>query len=357
MLAYNRTLIALVITIYSTLSFAAFTSNFSCNDTGKYCSQAGGYRFIDGIRVYQSCWEYSYTKTCNYPSKDDCKNYNCYYIKDLDCILKDSMGNCVNQREELSCKRKVYEDEFSNELRFNSNDKNAPKKLICDAIPCIDGSCIDSKYPPNDEMMKTIAQLQMAINMKGKNFDPNNIGIFGGVARHCSKHIAEYKNCCKRKGWGSEHLGAECPSEAIQLAKDRNSGLCVYAGKSSSKFVKKQHFCCFKQKLEKIIQEQGRTQINKGFWVGSGKDGKADCSPLTLSELSRIDFDKIDYSEFYNEIAERLNLPTIEGALNQLQTSMPDVFKHNPADPESKQRNSGVNINKMKRVGNEDYKK
>ena len=48
-----------------------FASDYPCTDIGKTCVSSGE-RIIDGEKVYRDCWEWKYTKTCNYPSKNDC---------------------------------------------------------------------------------------------------------------------------------------------------------------------------------------------------------------------------------------------------------------------------------------------
>ena len=73
-----------------------FTSTYPCVDAGKYCVSSG-MRKVDGFDVSKDCWEYAYVKTCNYPSKNDCRLYeHCYAVANRECLLKDSLGNCVN---------------------------------------------------------------------------------------------------------------------------------------------------------------------------------------------------------------------------------------------------------------------
>jgi hypothetical protein len=56
--------------------------------------------------------------------------------------------------------------------------------------------------------------------------------------------------------------------------------------------------CCFNSQLARIINEQGRAQIGKGW--GSGQN--PDCSGFTIPELQSLDFSKMDLSEFYPSI-------------------------------------------------------
>ena len=52
-----------------------FISSHSCSDTSKVCVSGGGTRKIDSFDVYKDCWEWSYTKTCNYPTKNNCNEF------------------------------------------------------------------------------------------------------------------------------------------------------------------------------------------------------------------------------------------------------------------------------------------
>ena len=51
-----------------------FTSSYPCSDAVKTCVSKGA-RIVDGFEVHRDCWEWSYVKTCNYPSKNDCRLY------------------------------------------------------------------------------------------------------------------------------------------------------------------------------------------------------------------------------------------------------------------------------------------
>lgn len=98
------TVIFLVCFVYSSEAGNRFTSNYPCVDKGKHCVSSGT-RTIQGFEVHRDCWEFAYSKTCDYPSKNDCKKFaHCYAVADLPCLLRDNYGNCVNLHKEFSCK-------------------------------------------------------------------------------------------------------------------------------------------------------------------------------------------------------------------------------------------------------------
>ena len=65
---------------------------------------------------------------------------------------------------------------------------------------------------------------------------------------------------------------------------------------------KKNTYCCFKGKLSRIVNEQGRPQIAKGW--GTGKT--PDCTGFLVTELQMLDFAAMDLSEFYADIKSKM---------------------------------------------------
>ncbi len=293
-------IIKLVLAAPSSVAGTRFTSTYSCNDAVKICASSG-VRKVDGFDVYRDCWEWSYSKTCNYPSKNNCRLYeHCYAVANLECLLKDSLGNCVNLKREFSCKSWEKVSKEDKEVRVDLIEKDGESSLICKGVPCIDGNCVDKSYLTNGEMMDSVSKLYMASNMKpGKDY---NFNLFAGFGSHCYKKVAGHSNCCPDtpKGWGMQ-LGAKCTKDEQSLMKLRSKNLCVYVGKENKgimKTVVKHHFCCFGNILEKVVQVEGRKQLGINF--GSG--GSPNCRGLTIEEIGKLDFSKMDFSEFINEL-------------------------------------------------------
>ena len=63
-----------------------------------------------------------------------------------------------------------------------------------------------------------------------------------------------------------------------------------------------QSYCCFNSRLSRILNEQGRAQLGKG-WGGAESP---DCSGFTMPQLQALDFSRMDLAEFYAEIAPTL---------------------------------------------------
>lgn len=332
---------------YTNYSMASskFSSKYPCSDASKTCVSSGS-RVIDGFPVTKDCWEYSYTKTCSYPSKNNCGSYgHCYVVALSDCLLSDSLGNCVNQLREYSCKRWESSSVNVDKVRYGKEEKEGREQLICKGLGCIDGNCVDKSFDSNNEMLDSVSKLYLVSKMKGVT--DLNFKLFAGHQSHCSKKPTDYSNCCKLNGgannWGHS-LGANCTKDEVTLIEQRKKNLCVYVGKSSSGSVMKvtkHHWCCFGNILNKVIQVEGRKQLKLSF--GSG--GSADCRGLTLEEIARLDFDKMDFSEFEAEILKRMNLPKDNDLQARVRNSLPNMQQYKEGGSVTENRRSGVNAN------------
>ena len=68
--------------------------------------------------------------------------------------------------------------------------------------------------------------------------------------------------------------------------------------------------CCFNSMLARIVNEQGRAQIGKG-WGGAQS---ADCSGFTVAQLQTLNFAAMDLSEFYASLVPMLpDVATLQG--------------------------------------------
>ncbi|MDF3833066.1 type-F conjugative transfer system mating-pair stabilization protein TraN, partial [Cupriavidus basilensis] len=112
-----------------------------------------------------------------------------------------------------------------------------------------------------------------------------------------------------------------CNEEEGKLAMKEGAGLCHSVGTWCSSCIRIlgkcvsciEHTtgkCCFNSKLARIVNEQGRLQVGKGW--GSGQN--PDCSGFTVAQLQSLDFAAMDLSEFYASIVPTLpNVGAIQG--------------------------------------------
>ena len=96
-----------------------------------------------------------------------------------------------------------------------------------------------------------------------------------------------------------------CTQEEMILNMQMGANLCISVGSYCSKsypllgcFEWQQGFCCYNSVLSKIINQQGRGQLGKGF----GSPQSPDCSGFAVAELAQLDFASMDFSQFVASI-------------------------------------------------------
>lgn len=77
-------------------------------------------------------------------------------------------------------------------------------------------------------------------------------------------------------------------------------------------------YCAFDSKLARIVQVEGRAQLGKNF--GSAKH--PDCSAFSPNELQRIDMSSMDFSDFYEDMYDAIELPSTDEIQKRLQQSV-----------------------------------
>lgn len=66
--------------------------------------------------------------------------------------------------------------------------------------------------------------------------------------------------------------------------------------------------CCFSTKISRIIHQQGRPQIKRGW----GTAQSPDCRGFTPDEFQKLDFSKIDLSEYINDVQSKMKIDGVD---------------------------------------------
>jgi len=109
-----------------------------------------------------------------------------------------------------------------------------------------------------------------------------------------------------------------CSDDEKVTAMKRDARLCVEFGDYCSSCIsvfgkcvacleRTKSYCCFNSHLARIINEQGRAQVGKGW--GSDTARNPDCSGFSVAQLQSLDFSRMDLSEFYAEITPTILNP------------------------------------------------
>ena len=172
---------------------------------------------------------------------------------------------------------------------------------------CVGAGCETVRAQSNTGFVEATSRLNMAIELGGEEFDRDDMRFFKGARRVCTIRWFGLANCCTNSG---ALVGlAGCSAEEIELAKERHGGNTRYLGKYCAKRTffgvcirRARAWCVFGSKLGRILQEQGRSQLGVGW---------SDCRGLTVAEVERIDFGRLDLSEFTENLMDGGKEPAI----------------------------------------------
>lgn len=153
--------------------------------------------------------------------------------------------------------------------------------------------------------MAVLAQIQK---------DMKDLSVFTGQGLQCRRTCLGFQNCCgTERGWGLDIRFAACNDEEKLLAQKQKNGLCVFLGTYCSKRVlgacvqKKSTSCCYASRIARIIQVAAHQQLGLSW----GTAEHPQCSGLTPEQLSKLDLEKVDFRELYEEIMTRYKAPQI----------------------------------------------
>lgn len=97
----------------------------------------------------------------------------------------------------------------------------------------------------------------------------------------------------------------DCSTTSQTTAMKRDARLCHDMGDYCSDrdifggcITRTQTFCCYPSRLARIINEQGRPQLARGW----GTPKTPICDGFTIAELQALDFSRMDLTEFYAEV-------------------------------------------------------
>ncbi len=275
-----------------------FTDQGICQYVSKVCTDGPSTKMIQERPIIKDCWQYKQTYNCKYPSKNTCSA-----LRAQGCVQKASRckeragGTCVVWEQTYECP---------------STKKSLKNIRAGVGSPfCITGNCVDSSYQANGEMLEVMAKLSVFKEMQN-DIRSGSFEIFKGTDKRCSRNCIDFKDCCQNmKGWGTSLHLASCSEEERLLAQLKSKNLCHQVGTYCAKKVlgicvsKKTTYCCFGNKLLRLIQEQGRAQLG----IGWGEASNPCCRGLKPEELGRIDFSRIDFSEIFEDILSSIRQP------------------------------------------------
>ena len=172
---------------------------------------------------------------------------------------------------------------------------------------CVGSGCDSVSGKANTGFVNATTRLNLGVELGGEAFDRDDLRFFTGKRRACTIRLFGLANCCKSSGL---LVGlANCSAEEQELAEERNAGNTHYLGRYCAKRTffgvcirRARAWCVFGSKLGRILQEQGRSQLGVGW--GS-------CRGLSVAEVEGIDFERLDLSEFTDNLMDGGTEPAI----------------------------------------------
>ena len=275
-----------------------------------------GTRTSNGVSVERDWWVKQRKYRCEYlenPPKscDALKARGCVQVASK-CIKKIA-DQCVLYQQTYECREQM---------------QSLAKSKLTGTVPyCLDGACVEQAWAPNQDMAEALSKLLIFKHMQ-TDMNAKAGKVFTGKSHRCHRDCVSFNNCCRKfKGWGQSIGLTRCSAAEKGLAMLRDKRRCVLVGTYCSKKVlgvcvrKKTSFCCFGTKLARIIHEQGRRQLGLGY----GTPKEPECRGLTIDELTRIDFGKVDLSELFADI--KLTAPPNKQITKQLKQSVTQHIK------------------------------
>jgi conjugal transfer mating pair stabilization protein TraN len=285
-------------TWYGCDAYESLLDNGNCEYVSKEISQGPDVRHIDGQAISKSVWQYKNTYSCK-AEKNECQALRLRGCAQINSECKEWRGDiCWVYKQKYQCPNSQVE-----QTRYIIPGAEAF---------CLSGDCASMTYTANQDMLEAISKLNVLQEIhKSLPSGISNPSIFTGQVGQCSRSCVNFKDCCRRKGWGVSMGLAECSSEERELGLRREQGLCHMVGTYCAKKVlgkcikKKTSFCCFPSKLARILHEQGRPQLGLGW--GDSKDPS--CHGLQIDQIAKLNMDVINFSELFTDIMQKYRAP------------------------------------------------
>ena len=260
--------------------------------------------------VHSDCWQYTDTYLVSENTTGTCASL----MNNASCTKS---GETCSEYVDGTCSHKDY--------TYQCQTVHSSTGLVCGGeYICKSGDCDETNGAGDNGFDTAVAKLAGLASAAEDVRDENStidVKAFTGKAMSCRKAFAGFSNCCKDSGWGQDTGLAACNDDELALGKAKAKKITVSVGERCDHQVlgaciqKSQVYCVFDGKLARIIQEQGRRD-QLGVKFGSGDS--PNCRGITVPELQRIDFDKINFSDFYEDLMKNQKIPDTSAQVKQI---------------------------------------
>ena len=292
----------------------SLVDTIDCSFDNESCLDEG-VRNIKGIDIERSCWKYKRQYTCHSKKgKNACTTLNNQCIfHSKQCLIKDDSEECVKSQQNYSCSAK--------------DDDNL---LFCGSqVYCENNNCDEIGYQRNTDFQRAASNLAL-LDEAAKGLDPTNTKIFTGDHNSCDVSAFSFNSCCKSGGWGNDAGLGSCSVNEKALQEKSKAGQCHYVGSYCSREEKltgtcltnTHSYCCFEGKLPRIIQQQSKEQLGTNW--GTAKYPQ--CDGILLTDIERIRFEDMDFSEFFSNIDAKTTMPNTARQLERIESTINNFY-------------------------------
>lgn len=259
-----------------------------------------GTKTVQNTPVFRDAWKRRLVFSCA-PSEES----KCARLRSIGAIL--IKKQCLKTSDEGECLKWKKTFDLGKRAAFEKTSLTLEKE----ALNYLEG--FEASYEKNTEFGQAISTLASFSDMEAfdqGSFDPSLVSIFSGDQKKCrrglnSKHIFD---CCYSEELDGRGIwiglrGGECSEEERDLFLAAKEGKCKKVGTISELLQTKHVYCCFPTKLSRIVQEEGRKQLGLSFGIAE----KPQCQGFSIEQLGQIDFEKIDFTEFVEELQDKIN--------------------------------------------------
>lgn len=256
---------------------------------------------LHGQQVHKPCWKERLSFLYRFPKVTECdslRNRLCEQVSQT-CIQQSAFG-CAMWELTFKCLNQINRPLVQTDLEDFYGLKDSPARNY---LPNRSFAEVATKLAVFNEAKKELE--------KSNALDPTTLQIFKGQRMTCSKSVADHLiyDCCFSDHGLAKQMGlAKCNADEIGLAEMREQGLCHYIGSYEEKMLglwksRDEHvYCCFPTKLARLVQEEGRKQLRMGW----GTPKESNCGGFSSYLLSRLDFNKMDLSELFDEFPNKI---------------------------------------------------
>jgi len=296
-----------------------------------------GTKTLQNQPVYRDSWERKLIFTCS--PKEDSK---CAVLRAAGGILQSR--KCLKESDEGECLKWEKTYDLGKKAPFTRQE------IFLNEEELVAAGLFDPSYEKNTDFGPVVSSLASFSEMEdssSSSFDPAHAAVFTGNSKRCRRSFdaKELFDCCYHHEEGGrgvfigEYLGA-CNQEEKDLYLAVKEGKCKRVGSIKELLQTKHVFCCFPSKLARIVQEAGRKQLGLSF----GTAEKPKCQGLSIEEIGKIDFEKIDFTDFIEDLEAKISKKELAERFRALAEDFSKKIDRNTAE-----RNTSLIVETEKR--------